>query len=372
MDPFVVLHEYIHPSILQYMSGRDLLTMTEVSPLWKEIVEETGMLEKKIRLKVDYEWIKELSAVYKSHRKYEVIDVTYAKVETLAYIEMLERFAASVTDLSTNRINNIGRNFWAMNRASVDFPNLKRLNVSEDSDWLTNSTSTLEEVIAVGEITNEFLNVLLMGQKKLKVLDISTFDFKLGFVPEFALKVFRAGVSTVDFTQFVHPQRQTLEEVQLRHLESVNHFIQLMNEFPQLTKLCITEASLMLTEQKVASISVNTKITHLALTHVRPYSIILSKLPNLTHLKLSNLTSELLELIVLNMPQLKKLTHVKDSREEFNALRKYEQLKRENGGINQNIEIEMEVEVEEEDSDDSDMIDSFLGMLGIYESGRRQ
>jgi len=71
-DPFVKLHEYIHPFIIQYMSGRDLLAMTEVSPLWKEIVEKEGKLEKKLRLKIDFGELEDedLAALHESHRQY--------------------------------------------------------------------------------------------------------------------------------------------------------------------------------------------------------------------------------------------------------------------------------------------------------------
>jgi len=340
MDPFNKLHEDLHPFIFQCMSGRDLLTMTEVSTLWKEIVEKEGKLEKKVRLRLDTAKPKEenLVALHESRRKYEVID---ACGHALVCIELLRKFRMSVTDLSSTKIFYDWRCGMI---APVDFPNLKRLSLTEDADWLTRSTFQLEELIAKS-VSNEFLNKLLKGQKKLKFLNIISNDIiTLNFVPEFKLEVFGLNCSFVDFTELLYSQRQSLKEVKLKYLHFAEHFIQLMNDFPQLTKLCIENILLPLTAQQADNIAINTKITHLVVLYGWRQDIlgdILLKFPNLEYLKVNNLNSDLMELIVMNMPQLKKLIHVKClMRNPFNTLEIYEQLKQQNAGINQNIEVE--------------------------------
>jgi len=222
---------------------------------------------------------------------------------------------------------------------AIDFPSLKRLKLNmQSASWLTNSTLQLEEVIVKLPFT-ESINKLLEGQKKLKVLDISLHRFAFNFVPEFALEVFRLeSDSPYNLSQFLNSQRQSLKAIRLKGLDDANCFIQLMNEFPQLTKLCIEQPSFVLTEQQAATITINTKITYLEMGNVPN----LSKLPNLKHLKVSYLNSELMELIVLNMPQLEKLIHQKLN--DYDVLEKYEQLKRDDGEINRNIEIEIEEE----------------------------
>jgi len=386
-DPFVKLHEYIHPFILQYMSGRDLLTMTEVSSLWKEIVEKEGKLEKKVRLNVNFDKAgdKDRAAIHESRRKYEVIDVAYAKKDKNACVQLIQKFAASVTDLSMDETIYNGIKKQALKLPTVDFPNLKRLKLSDDdADWLTNLTFQLEE-LTTKSVSSEFLNKLLKGQKKLKVLDTTCYSFTLNFVPEFALEVFHSGVSVEDFTKFLYTQRQTLKEVKLKNMEDAVGFIQLLNEFPQLTKLCIGEATIILSDQQAASISINPMITHLTVLYeIWPQNIfemILLKFPNLRHLKVSHLNLQLLRLIVQNMPQLKKLVHVvsEDRKERFNALEKYEQLKRKNQDFNRDIVIELEEEIDDDmEDDEEDGLEyefinyNALEMLGLYGAGRRQ
>jgi len=324
------------------MSARGLLSMTEVSPLWKEIVEKEGKLGKKICLKMRFEELKDedLAALHESHRQYEDIDIIYTKQNKLSCIQILQKFSASVVDLAVREAFSFEEEeFPASEFPAIDFPNLKRLKLDiQSASWLTNSTLQLEEVIVKSPST-ESINKLLEGQKKLKILDISSPYFAFNFVPEFALEVFRLESDPSDnFSQFLHSQRQSLKEVELEELDDANCFIQLMNEFPLLTKLCIEQPSFVLTEQQASSILINTKITYLEMGNVPN----LSKLPNLKHLKVSNLNSELMELIVLNMPQLEKLIHQKLNRDDYDVLEKYEQLKRDDGDINRNIEIEVE------------------------------
>jgi len=362
MDPFVKLHEYIHPFILQYMSVRDLLTMSEVSPLWKEIVEKEGKLEKKIRLNVNFNKIEdeELAAIQESPRQYELIDLSYTK-EDICLLPLIRKIAPSVTDLAIVGTDDDENNFGRY--PVFDFPNLKRLKLTEDADWLIKSTLQIEELIAKW-VSNDFLNKLLENQKKLKVLEVAMDDFDIDFVPQYSLQVFRLNcVSAANFRKFIYPHCQTLEVLEMEQMVNAVDFIQLMNDFPQLTELSIIQTSFDLTAQQAANISINKKITHLSL-EVCAYNImdiILQKLPNLTHLKVNNLNADLLEFIVLNMTQLKMLTFVKRIREEFNASEKYEQLKRDNGSINQNIEIEErlffiqdDIESYDDSDDDSD------------------
>jgi len=357
----------LHPLIMQYMSGRDLLTMTEVSLLWKEIVEEKGKLVKKVRLKIDfgkagdedldalldsqrqyeaYERIRELSALLGSKRYYEDVHASFLKEDKVECIRLLRKFAESITDLAIKENGDDQQEILFGNIPAVDFPKLKRLKLNQDADWLTNSTLQLEEVTAK-PVSNKFINKLLENQVKLKVLDIKSYWSKLILSSNspFALEVFRSGSSMDDFMQFLHTQRQSLKEVKMECLTSMNCFIQLMSVFPQLTKLWIESFSLSIvsTAQQFYNIAINRKITHLTVLNESRHNIlemVILKLPNLEYLKVNRLNSELMQLIVLNMPKLKKLIYVKNSREEFNAIENYEQLKQQNADINQNIEIE--------------------------------
>jgi hypothetical protein len=362
MNPFdsEILHEEVHPCIAQHFTGRDLLTMSEVSTSWNEFAESKKFRDK-IRLKIDMHAMKieNFKTITSSSRTFKDVSVDAGNAGSSAVLwtvaDTAEKMKVNITD---NNENSKGR----------DFPNLKSLDliVDDDDSWILRSKmEQLEELKltlnyggdwvwdgyeSVFEVDFRNAHHFLSGLKSLKRLDvlgchdsfISKFEH---YRPQFQLKHFKGDINYN--MVFLKKQRESLESFS----SDRNHksFVRdLLSEFPKLITLELTRCHNWMNWNDAGEpvniiLPVNTTIKSLKLQFNRdqpvPVSVkeMLLALPELESLEIEKLTTETMELIALNLHKLKELKY---NSIENRAWKRYEEMKRDGvKGMNTGIQL---------------------------------
>jgi hypothetical protein len=360
MDPFdsEVLHEDVHRYIAQHFSGKDLLTMSEVSISWNEFAE--NKIGDKVRLNFNSDSIstRDFKIIASSSRNYKDVSVdvgeTVSCVALCLTADTAEKLNVDFTDSDNDNDNN-GR----------DFSKLKSLDLTLDNSghWILQSKmEQLEELkLALnfdsyesandGRFIYDSAHEFLSRLKNLKRLDVSDCDDEfLHYFHDhrlFKLEYFKGDINYN--MQFVNAQRKSLQSLSSNLCRY--ELQDLLSKFPKLTTLEFTQCCDKDWDRhrRFANfiLPVNTTIKILKLQFMRNQLVnvccreLLLALPELESLDIKRLTTDMMELIALDLLKLKEL---KSDSVEDGAWERYEEMKRE--GIKEvNSEIKLSISI---------------------------
>lgn len=367
-DPFdpTVLPENVHRHILRYLTGKDLLVMTEVSFDWKAIAED-AKIEDKVGFKLEMSSnLQECNrAVSGSNRRYKKISYhSHQSKEEALFMETLDKFGRTVEDLSMT----YDHNFINPDGETHHFPKLKRLvldyNPSALEKWIMRCVgeagNQLEELLVRDDIEGDGYDddrrdeivKFILKQRNLKRLHMKDLDSKLirnyeekraiyGDLPFHLDSLHFYGWSRSCF--FLLSQSESLQSLTIRDC-TVDKLNVIINRMPKLTKLAI-ELSWSGNDEDFydEDLQVNTSIKELEIAYAPPQIASIEKrlflvLPELKSLDLRfKLEIELFEYIAGNLMKLENLSFQKVDEE---LVQRYKWMKaKPNDGINCNIRL---------------------------------
>jgi hypothetical protein len=353
MDPFdsEILHEDVHPYIAQHFNGKDLLTMSEVSTSWNEFAEGKKIGDK-VRLKIDMGAMQtgNFKTIAGDPRTYKDVSVDVGNTASSAALWI---FADTVEKLKVSVMKH---------EANKDFPKLKVLDLTlhDDTHWILKSQmDQLEELkltlkYEVDYEPDNYFNAKaflarLKNLKRLDLFDCNDRSMEI-YVPEplFQLEYYKGCLD--DNREFLYSQRGSLQTVKI--FRNYKLIVQdLFSDYPMLTTLEVLDvwdAEWIDDEDENIEIAINTTIKSLKLQFRRDQPVdvscreILLALPELESLDIEKLSTQIMELIALNLLKLKEL---KCDIIEDGAWERYEEMKREGvEGMNMRIQLGINID----------------------------
>jgi hypothetical protein len=249
MDPFdsEILHEDVHTYIAQHFTGKDLLTMSEVSKSWNEFTEDKKIGDK-VRLKINSDSISKQFAGTSRSYKDLLVDVGS---NSICFAPFIPTYNAEKLEINfTDSYGKKGR----------DFPRLKSLDLTVDDDnhWILKSKmKRLEELklTLIYDLSDNDYNSyrediyrcahdFLSRLKNLKRLDISDCDSDQHFLEysdqylPFKLEHFKGDLNY--YMYIVNEQRESLQSLSSKQIVYQPHMRDLFLQFPKLTTLEFT------------------------------------------------------------------------------------------------------------------------------------
>jgi hypothetical protein len=104
-DPFVKVHEHVRELMLQQLTGREVLSLMEVSTSWNEIIAGSRKSMSKIKLKIEEKTLKnpspeEVTALLDSDRPHQNMKLRIRNVANSgSMLLLLQRFSQSLVEL---------------------------------------------------------------------------------------------------------------------------------------------------------------------------------------------------------------------------------------------------------------------------------
>lgn len=335
MDPLAHIFPEVHDSVLQHFNEADFQEITEVSPNWNKIIGKSMVLMKNVTLFLPTRYEKEMMNTFLS-RRYRNILLN------------LSFFSSYEIDNMFKYIRVLSLNFWRlkictigllgpMNEDIIDTFDLSRLKVliigsltEEMSSKLLDRCHSLKKFELRGIQQedrrrlplvpsclpflerNHYLQDITLARVQCYKLfferDISTivrFQLKhlkiyitYGYSPEISEN------SKKNLMKFLRKQSQSLESFSFDACHR-NEVEQVFNNMPMITSLGIS----MKNESEFLRLNLNEKIVELSFPVEIPkdFENFTSLTPRLKKLLLPNLTSENIEIIARNLPELKTL-----------------------------------------------------------------
>jgi hypothetical protein len=383
LDPFdaEVVHPDAHYLIKQHFGGKDLLKMSEVSPVWCDMVEVKIGDKVNVRcvmFNLTEKYIEEMyDVILKSNRKYSQISITW--LDSPKSIKVLRKFSANLEGLNIDSCGEIHPQHCKF----IEFPRLKRLELEvlvSVENWIMKclwaSNCQLEEfsILFDDENRSNYRETLrfILGQHELKRLKFND-GSKANFENGINLLIAEIGSENVGLRKVEHfgdrfdenpdqalilasymPKLRELDAEFLYRKSDLDFFLD-ENRFPHLSSLSF--AQLILHDQEDEGMIINgsnSTVTKLQFHHCRSVENVLLMLKGLKHLCISDRTEEktdegnfsksLMEFIAVNMEHLETIaTGNEEGSNDEEVLEFYEQLKLTCDDINKNIRIFLNV-----------------------------
>lgn len=358
MDPFTFLPTEVCDSILQYLSGNEILEASRVSKTWNSIIGASATAMQKIKLNLF--WLRGphcfdddvLNILIESRRKYQNVIMKFQSLHTDCFRKILvsnhgqwkhvslERLVFETSDEFIGMIKVFEKSVEELNLDNIfikqiddsipfNLPLLRKLRLTEveafkgsvnnlfakcknlNEFWITSSDSSEETLTSVKSI--------LESNKKIKHLEITsdiinkimesdpTFEFKVNTVAASNYNHFRP---QWNHTKFIKNQFQNIRKISFDEITCIDT-IKLLYKMPNLRTLNLGDIDTLSMALDNQHLNVNKAIVELRYRDLEKnfqlMKCFIDASPNLQNVEMFSLTQEMMEHLSAGAKHLKVL-----------------------------------------------------------------